>query len=302
MTTSFDPITLLIVDDSAFEYQMISGLLRPIEGLRLVFAGDGVEALAALERERPDLVLTDLVMPDMDGLELVQHVRERFPTIPIILMTAYGSEDAAIRALRAGAANYIPKRDLARDLLETIRGILRITDVDRRRRRLMRCLECRETLFRLDNDPNLIVSLMELVQEELDGMGLLDRMGRIRVSIALQEALTNALYHGNLEISSDLRQDDERCFYKEAEARRRREPYRSRHIRVRIHIDRRAATFVINDEGPGFETSCLDRPIDAGDLTRVGGRGLLLIRTFMDRVAFDQGGRSITMVKQFRGA
>lgn len=82
-----------------------------------------------------------------------------------------------MRALRAGAANYIPKKDLARDLVETVRGILRMSTVDRHRRRLLHCLNCRESTFLLENDPNLIASLMELVQEELDGLGLFDRMG-----------------------------------------------------------------------------------------------------------------------------
>lgn len=164
--------------------------------------------MQTLERELPQLILTDLIMPDMDGLELVQQVRDRFPSIPLILMTAFGSEEAAMRALRAGAA-YIPKRDLAHDLVETVRGILRVSTVDRRRRQHLQCLNYRESTFLLENDPSLITSLMELVQEELNGLGLYDRMGRIRVGIALQEALTNVLFHGNLEVSSNLRQEDE---------------------------------------------------------------------------------------------
>ena len=75
-----------------------------------------------------------------------------------------------MRAHRAGAANYIPKKDLDRDLVETVRGILRMSTVDRHRRRLLHCLNCRESTFLLENDPNLIASLMELVQEELDGL------------------------------------------------------------------------------------------------------------------------------------
>ena len=86
----------------------------------MIFASGGKEALQTLDRELPQLILTDLIMPDMDGLELVQQVRDRFPSIPMILMTAFGSEEAAMRALRAGAANYIPKKDLARDLVETV--------------------------------------------------------------------------------------------------------------------------------------------------------------------------------------
>ena len=125
-------------------------------------------------------------------------------------------------------------------------------------------------------------------------------MGRIRVGIALQEALTNALFHGNLEVSSSLRQEDERLFFDEAEARRRQEPYTSRRIRVIVRVDHLAATFIIGDEGPGFDTSRFDQPIDHEDLVMIGGRGLLLIRTFMDEVIFNAAGNSITMVKRFQ--
>ena len=84
--------------------------------IRVVYAADGREGLAAIARETPSVILTDLVMPDMGGLELVQRVRAEHPEISVILMTAFGSEEVAMQTLRAGAANYIPKRDLARDL------------------------------------------------------------------------------------------------------------------------------------------------------------------------------------------
>ena len=178
--------TLLVVDDWVFDHQVIARLLQVMEGLRVIFANSGMEAMQTLDRELPQLILTDLIMPDMDGLELVQQVRDCFPSIPIILMTAFGSEEAAMRALRLEPQTIIPKKDLARDLVETIRRILRVSTVDRQRRQLLHCLNCRESAFLLENEPNLIASFIELVQEELDGLGLFDRMGRIRVGIALQ--------------------------------------------------------------------------------------------------------------------
>ncbi len=296
------PATVLVVDDSLFDHQVIGRLLDAVPGLRLIFASSGTEALRTLDREVPDVIVTDLIMPDMDGVQLVHQVRTRFPSIPMIVMTAFGSEEAAMRALRAGAANYIPKKDLARDLAETVRSVLRCSACDRQRRQLMQCLQRRESAFSLENDPNLIASLLDLVREELDGLGLLDHMGRIRLSIALQEALTNALFHGNLEVSSELRQEDEQRFFQEAEARRVQEPYASRRIHVVICIDHRAATFVVDDEGPGFDTARFDRPVEDEDMVKIGGRGLLLIRTFMDEVAFNPAGNSITMRKRLQAA
>jgi len=67
-----------------------------------------------------------------------------------------------------------------------------------------------------------------------------------------------------------------------------------------VRVDHHVATFIISDEGPGFDSSRLDRLIDHEDLVRIGGRGLLLIRTFMDEVTFNAASNSITMVKRFQ--
>ena len=78
-----------------------------------VYVHDGREALAAIQRDPPDLVLTDLQMPEMNGLELVVAIRTTYPAIPVILMTAHGSEEIAMEALQKGAASFVPKKNLA---------------------------------------------------------------------------------------------------------------------------------------------------------------------------------------------
>ena len=295
--TSGEVATVLVVDDSAFDRHLVGQLLENLDNVRVIYACNGREGLEAIAREAPSVILTDLIMPDIEGLELVQKVRAEHPQISVILMTAFGSEEVAMRTLRAGAANYIPKRDLTRDLPSTLRRVLNMASLTHERQRILRCLVRRESAFLLDSDPNLIMALMRLIQEELDGMSLCDPAGRVQVGIALQEALTNALFHGNLEVSTELRQHDEREFDELAERRRGLEPYRSRRIRVQIQLDRDAARFVIGDDGPGFDTSLFDRPIQPEDLARIGGRGLLLIRTFMDQVTFNAAGSQISMVK-----
>jgi anti-sigma regulatory factor (Ser/Thr protein kinase) len=67
---------------------------------------------------------------------------------------------------------------------------------------------------------------------------------------------------------------------------------------VRAALDRGGARFVIGDEGPGFDVAALDRPIEPEELMRIGGRGLLLIRTFMDEVSHNASGNEITLVKR----
>jgi CheY-like chemotaxis protein len=292
-----EPSTVLVVDDSAFDRQLIGQLLQSLENIKIVFASTGQAGLDVVARESPAVILTDLIMPDMEGLELVQKVRVQFPHISVILVTAFGSEEIAMQALRAGAANYIPKKRLSRDLIPTIRQVLSIATTTRERRRILRCMARRESAFILENDPELIPALLKLLHEEIEGLSICDQCGQLQLGVALQEALCNALFHGNLEVSTELRQDDERAFEALAEERRRQEPYCLRRIRVQVQLDRDAARFVVSDDGPGFDTSIFDRPVEAEDLNRIGGRGLLLIRTFMDKVSFNAAGNQITMVK-----
>jgi CheY-like chemotaxis protein len=288
---------VLVIDDCAFDRHLVGRLLDSMDGVTVLFATNGRAGLAAIERQAPDIVLTDLMMPEMDGLELVLQVRALHPEISVILMTANGSEDVAMQALRAGAANYIPKKHLVRDLEQTLRKVLAIAAVRRERCQILRCLVRRESTLILGNDPELIIPLVTLLNEELEGVGAWDAAALMQVCISLQEALTNALYHGNLEVSSELRQNDESAFHLEAAERRRSEPYRSRQVRVHAQIDRDSAHFQICDDGPGFDTAILDRPIESDDLERIGGRGLLLIRAFMDQVSFNESGNQIKMVK-----
>jgi DNA-binding NtrC family response regulator len=99
---------VLIVDDEANARTALAELLRD-EGYVTETAADGFKALPKVEEFAPDVVVTDLKMPGMDGLELMRKVRERDPDIVLIMMTAFGAVDSAVRAMRDGAADYITK-------------------------------------------------------------------------------------------------------------------------------------------------------------------------------------------------
>jgi anti-sigma regulatory factor (Ser/Thr protein kinase) len=120
----------------------------------------------------------------------------------------------------------------------------------------------------------------------------------LRIGMALHEALLNAIYHGNLELDSELRQDDERRFYNLAETRRHQAPYHSRQVVVQMVLTQQSATFVIRDDGPGFDVSAVPDPTEGDNVFRVGGRGLLMIRSFMDKVIHNRRGNKITMIKE----
>src|SRR5262245_43836100 len=145
-------IVVLVVDDSPVDRALVQSMLE--KQLRAVVhvAENGAAALACIEAAVPDVVLTDLQMPELDGLALVESIRRDYPFIPCILMTAHGSEEIAFAALRAGAANYVNKRNLARGLFETVQDVLAISHGARQQRRLHECWHSTDFEFQLDND------------------------------------------------------------------------------------------------------------------------------------------------------
>jgi CheY-like chemotaxis protein/anti-sigma regulatory factor (Ser/Thr protein kinase) len=289
--------TVLVVDDSAMDRHLAGAIVQKLDGWQATFAGNGVEALASLAAQLPDVVLTDLLMPEMDGLQLVQALRSKYPLLPVILMTAHGSEDIAIQALQKGAASYVPKKSLARDLAETLEQVLSVSQTKRQEQRILERLQHFEAHFVLDSDTALIPALVGHVEDDLTRLKLCEPGGLVLLGVALHEALTNAILHGNLELSSALRETDEKEYYRLATERRSQPPYSARRVHVAIVFTRAEATFVIRDEGNGFDPALLPNPTDPSNLGKVSGRGLLLIRTFMDRVAHNEPGNQITMIK-----
>jgi CheY-like chemotaxis protein/anti-sigma regulatory factor (Ser/Thr protein kinase) len=289
---------VLVVDDAPVDRLVTGAIIDQMPDWHALYAESGDDALAAIARDRPRLVLTDLNMPGMDGLTLVAEVRRLYPAVPVVLMTAYGNEEIALEALRAGAASYVPKKSLERDLASTLELVAAAAQVERRHQRLLERLTQAELHFVLDNDRDLVASLVAHLRSYLVRLGLCDETAMTRVCIALEEALLNAIFHGNLELSSDLRQDGEEAYYRLAEERRGVAPFRDRQVFCTTRLSRAEVRVTIRDEGSGFDPSTLPDPTDPANLGRIGGRGLLLIRTFMDSVTYNPAGNEITLVKR----
>jgi CheY-like chemotaxis protein len=292
-----------VVDDSAVDRRFVGGILSRDGKYTVEFAEDGSQALARMRESEPDLIVTDLQMPNRNGLELVAAVRMHHPSVPIILMTGHGSEDLAVEALHRGASNYVPKPQLGERLLDSVDEALSMARSDETHDRLISCLKSCDFDFELGNDPALIDPLIELIQQMVAGMGLTDATGRFRVGAALKEALLNALYRGNLEISFKQMQDTREAMLEGngdgvLSQRRTSSPFNGRKIHVRIAMDSNQARFEVRDEGPGFDPAAIPAAGQPGSLDPDTGRGLVLMRAFFDEVTFQDNGRQVTLVKR----
>jgi len=117
---------LLIVDDSKLMRDMVAACLRPLGAVTFEFAGTGLEALERLALAAFDLVVLDLNMPDVGGIEVVEFVRaqDRLRELPILIVTTRGDDDSRTRVLGAGASSFITKPFAPADVLNEVRRLL----------------------------------------------------------------------------------------------------------------------------------------------------------------------------------
>lgn len=289
---------ILVVDDNPVDRTLISRLLEARSDWQVDSVPDAPAALQYLQQQDADLVVTDLQMPGLDGVELVREIRKLENPVPVVLVTAYGSERESLAALQAGAANFSHKSRLKRDLVPTASSVLDWAEKIRSWAHPVVSPDQDESRLALvlHNDVNQIPRLIEMFSDRLPHWA---RPDELRISMALDEALTNAICHGNLEVDSALKESDDPDRYHTAcRSRLDAEPYCQRRVRVEACFSPCKIEIQIRDEGPGFNPDLLPDPTLPENIFRPSGRGLLLIRTFMDEVAHNPTGNQITLVKR----
>jgi CheY-like chemotaxis protein len=297
---------VLVVDDSAVDRKLIEGLLKMRLDWIVEFAENGSHGLELVGQLFPDVVITDLQMPEMNGMQLCAEIKSEYPQVPVILITGEGSEDLAVEALAAGAASFVPKTELANSLLETIEQVLCLSRHLSPEDLLMQYITQSRFQFSLDNDQNLITPVVDFIVRNLEGLKIADETEGRHFAVALEEALINAMFHGNLELPSAVVQEARRALHQKelspAVQERLADPkFRERKIRMAVEFSRKEVKVVIRDDGQGFQANGKNLAgIEPEHFSKAGGKGLTLIQSFMDEVQFNEAGNEIRMVMKRR--
>ena len=121
------PITLLICDDQAIVCEGLRAMLSPVSDIQVVgVANDGAGAVDLTRSMHPDLVLMDLKMPGMNGVQATRIIRNEFPDVRVLVLTTYDADEWVIDAVRSGASGYLlkdtPREDLIKAIVDTVKG------------------------------------------------------------------------------------------------------------------------------------------------------------------------------------
>jgi len=263
-------INVLVVDDDRDVLSTLSEILSELR-LNPVTAGDGAEAIEKVKTRKIDMIITDLMMPNVDGFELIQKTRQLNVNIPIAVISGHGEVKNVVSALSHGAFNFITKPFTIKEIENVVKRGLRLREFSLGTHRLLEGIR-NYTEMDIPSYPHLLPSAALYIVRECQWRGIEDESLLSNISICVDELLNNALIHGN-----DL---DE-----------------SKKISVKIAFDHDRLTLNIEDEGEGFDYKNLMSEFSENAETLPTKRGLFIVNYLMDELSFNEKGNRITMTK-----
>jgi YesN/AraC family two-component response regulator len=296
------PKSILIVDDEQIIRNVLKRKLEQTTSYQVFTADDGTTGLEVFRNERIDLVISDLLMNQMNGIELLRNLKQIEPVIPVIIITGYGTLDDAIAAIHLGAEDFIKKPFDINEVIETIEKTFRKQAEEADQREIIKFISYEDIKLEIPTSFDYLNVCINYIFSHLRARWLVSDEDLHDVKVSLYEALMNAFEHGNLEITGEEKAkhlEVSQNVWKDFLVQRIEDPkYRDRHIFVKLTISEEEMAVAVRDQGPGFDFKSRTGDIDPEELFRSSGRGLLLIQSLMDDLGFAEDGREIRMVKR----
>lgn len=290
--------SILVVDENSVSSTQVVTQVRESFDWHVQAAATAAQALTLLDAAPIDALVAD--MQTLCGTDpgVLQQLRSRHPRLPVILLVDEADLDSVIEALHNGATTFVRKDgSLQSRLLEILERVMASSRVARDRKVLLDSMESCSNTFVLGNDVRILRAIQHRVIDSLKMFGIATELDELRVSLVLEEAFLNAVYHGNLDLSSKLKDSNEGLFEQTARTRMQLEPWCCRRVRLTERVDREKAIITIQDEGAGFDVSKVRDCRTEEGLHKASGRGLMLMHAFMDEVHHNDAGNAVTLVK-----
>ncbi len=265
---------LLLVDGQLDHTDALVQTLRD-NGMEVEITDSTHEALNALQQSYRDVLLVEVPSQELPAAQMVAVTRNRFPFLPIIVLSEPSRMNEAIGALNAGALHLIPMPCHPKQALSALRKILGFHQEILAPPRVFPKLT--QTMrFELPSSLDYVTGAANQLTELLVRFGIIS-LEEINLKIALVEALTNAMEHGH-GFNAHSR------------------------VKVEAKIDERRGEIKISDQGKGFNHRHLPDPTAPENLYKPRGRGIYMMYRLMDEVHFNRKGNSVRLVKYRRGA
>jgi len=288
---------VLIVEDDLASLSFLEMILKK-EGFDYRTAENGADGFEVFKEYLPDIVLTDVNMDLMTGLELLEKVKKEKPDTIVILLTAYTSEENVMVAMKYGANNYFKKPVLKNTFLSVLRKYANIVQTQNYDKEISSFQTRHNFNMQFPSSIDIIPSIVNFLLKETNG--ILSQEKQLDVRLGLSELLLNAVEHGNLEITFDekdhaIQNDTLQDLYLE---RLSNPALSQRKVDVSYTMNMDSCEWVITDQGSGFDAKALPDPVAEDGLLRMHGRGIFICKFQFDTMEYIGCGNQVKVSKK----
>ena len=288
---------VLVVEDDYSSRELLKICIEK-EGYQCQTANDGMDGFNMFKKYNPDLIISDVRMPNMNGIELLESIRKISKEVIIVFITGHGTEELALQALQLGANNYIKKPvDISeiRTLTNRYYDVIKSKAIQSN---IVDLIRHREIEIEIDSDMNLVQSLANYLAEKTGNY--FDSKEKMRIELGINELLLNAIEHGNWEISYEeknkaLLEDRISDLYT---SKREDSINANKKVSVKFKQCEKFCEWIITDEGNGFDWKTIYNPLDT-QLSKMNGRGILLSKLQFDELEYLGNGNTVRLKKYF---
>jgi YesN/AraC family two-component response regulator len=290
---------ILIIDDENQVRDVINITLTE-NGYKAYEAENGKKGVELFMNRNPDIVITDVNMPEMSGIEVTKKIKELKADTDVVIMTGFGTEELVVDALRSGASNYIKKPIDLKELLSILDNII-LKRENRKRFEVLKDIVVKESKILILG--NNISNLWGTVNQALFNVPNSLSEGSLEgLKLGLYEILLNAIEHGNLGITYDEKKEAlNRNIYNEVIDKRLREANKQgKVVNVQCNYSTEELTIEITDQGEGFNYDILPLLTDPDTILSAHGRGIILASLYYDNIEYKKPGNRVILTKRFR--
>lgn len=296
---------ILVVDDSI---SMVDGLVKilQVSDYDADPAYNGQDALRKLSVKEYDLILCDIEMPGLTGLDLLKHVRQDLDEIPFILMTGFLEQEYFIRAIQLGATDFIRKPIDTEHLLNTIQLQINKKTEDSDVQKAITKFDTAEISFVINpmmfREVDFTKAFTIFFRNNLN----LNTTMINELLLCTEEILYNALIHGTLKLNMKERTLNHNQYKEVIQEKLKNPDIAAKRIHIKLSVDLKSKTlvFTVEDEGDGFDYQYWLDKINNSQGIQLDeyGRGISIVYHLTDKLTFEKGGRRISIEKKFEHA